>query len=152
MPGEASLIKQQYYGHPRNHFWKLIYTLFATGEIPKSYEEKVQFLLSHHLALWDVLAFCEREGSLDSSIRNETPNDFHSLFLQYPNIRYVLFNGAKAYTSFQRHIGFHEFPYLTFHQLPSTSPANTIGFQKKLQHWMIVKQFCKINKFASTEQ
>ena len=63
-----------FYGHPQNRFWRV--TAAVTGaEVPQSIPEKREFLLSHHIALWDVIASCEITGSSDSSIRNVIPND-----------------------------------------------------------------------------
>lgn len=139
MPGVESLKKKEYYGNPRNHFWKIIYSLFDC-EVDSSYKEKIHFILEHQLALWDVLAHCDREGSLDIKIKNEVANDFDALFLQYPKIKYVLFNGAKAYESFRNHVGFQISADKNYHQLPSTSPANTIGLQAKLNEWQILRR------------
>ena len=33
------------------------------------------------MGVWDVYARCEREGSLDSAIRNAVPNDIAALHL-----------------------------------------------------------------------
>ena len=41
MPGITSLEKQEYYAHPRNHFWKIIYTLFNNLPIAENFEEKI---------------------------------------------------------------------------------------------------------------
>jgi len=72
MPGEESLRRQQYYGHPRNAFWRII-----NENLPnRSYEDRCSFLLAHGIALWDVLKSAHRQGSLDSAIRNEKPNEF----------------------------------------------------------------------------
>ena len=70
MPGEESLRKQEYYGHPRNQFWRIIYALFDVP-LEDNYEKKLMFLKSKGIALWDVIESCWREGSLDSNIRNE---------------------------------------------------------------------------------
>ncbi len=136
MPGVASLQKQQYYGYERNAFWPVIYGLF--GMVPdEEYEKRKAFLLKHNIALWDVLMACERVGSSDSEIRNPVPNDFAWLYRRYPNIGDVCFNGGPARRLYARFI---EKPggdgmTRTFHDLPSTSPAYTIPFEKKLEQW-----------------
>jgi len=79
MPGAESLAQQQYYAHPRNAFWPIMASLYGfAADLP--YALRLQQLTAHGVALWDVLAYCEREGSLDSAIRNEQPNDFHRFF------------------------------------------------------------------------
>ena len=70
MPGIASLEKQEYYAHPRNHFWKIIYTLLNSLPIAENFEEKISLLQNHKIGLWDVLENCERKGSLDIHIKN----------------------------------------------------------------------------------
>ncbi len=43
-----------YYGHPQNRFWKVM--AGVTGEaVPDTIEEKTALLLSHGIALWDVI-------------------------------------------------------------------------------------------------
>ena len=57
-----------FYGHPQNRFWKVTAAVFEE-EVPVSIEEKREFLLRNHIALWDVIESCEIEGSADSSIK-----------------------------------------------------------------------------------
>lgn len=139
IPGKQSLEKQQYYGNNRNAFWKIIYTLFG-GEYKDEYEEKIKFAKKNNIALWDVIENCNREDSLDSNIKNENPNDFESFLKQYPNIKHVFFNGAKAYDVFKKKVGFDRFKHITFEKLTSTSPANTISFDRKLEEWKKIKK------------
>jgi len=135
MPGVKSLEKQEYYAHERNAFWKIIYTLFHQ-EIANDYAHKKSFLLQQHIALWDVLKSCDREGSSDSDIKKPIQNDFVRLFKQYPNIEAIYFNGEPAEKLFKRFVsktlGEINIPS---YRLPSTSPANTMKFQDKLEKW-----------------
>lgn len=131
MPGAASLAAGRYYAHAQNRFWPLLGVLVGAG--PRlEYPERCQRLMDAGIALWDVLACCEREGSLDSSIRDDTAeaNDFAALFTRCPTIRMVMFNGSKAERCFQRFVTpvLNESgttpPGLRLLRLPSTSPAN----------------------------
>lgn len=133
MPGAMSLTLDQYYGHPRNHFWKLISTVF-NEELPTEYHLKKEMLIKNKIAVWDVLQDCEREGSLDSAIMKEVPNDFTEFLKQHPNIRLIAFNGQKAAAFFRKHVGITDiYDFLT---LPSTSPANAgKSFEQKLNEW-----------------
>ncbi len=79
LPGEESLRLQQYYGHPRNHFWPLIAAIFDES-LPATYAERDRLLKRNRFALWDVLESAERVGSLDSAIRNPTANEFAKFF------------------------------------------------------------------------
>jgi len=139
MPGEESLRKQEYYGHNRNQFWRIIFSIF-NKPYTEQYDKKTSILLKHNIGLWDVINRCEREGSLDSKIKNEIPNDFEDLFEEYPNIKYIVFNGTKAMNSFEKYIKSTQYPNIKFLQMPSTSPANTITFEKKLSEWRIIQK------------
>ncbi len=138
MPGVQSLMKQEYYANKQNSFWRIIFSLF--GEEPASdYNEKKKFILKHHIALWDVLEACDREGSLDSDIKNPKPNDFVSLFNKYTGIKSVYFNGSPAETLFKRYVKAKiERNDLKYHRLPSTSPTYTVGFAEKFNKWKVV--------------
>jgi hypoxanthine-DNA glycosylase len=141
MPGAVSLSKQEYYGHPRNHFWPLLYTLFGSGLPPSPvYEERVAFALAHGIALWDVLAACERKGSLDADIRDPEANNFAVFFQIYPAVERVFFNGQAAEQLYRRRV----VPLLRdsgigtgigYRTLPSSSPARTLAFEAKLAAW-----------------
>ncbi|KRA20998.1 DNA-deoxyinosine glycosylase [Lysobacter sp. Root604] len=124
MPGEASLAATRYYAHPQNRFWPIMGALVgATPALP--YEQRLQRLLDAGIALWDVLASCERVGSLDTAIRAPQANDFAGFFAAHPRVATVLFNGAQAETSFRRLVlpGLAA-PLPMLRRLPSTSPAN----------------------------
>ena len=134
MPGIASLNAQRYYAHPRNQFWPILGELL--GFDPQAdYVARVQTLHAAGIAVWDVLAECTREGSLDTAIdtTSEHPNDIPGLLAVQTSIRRVLLNGEKAATSLQRH-----FPTLRIDRftLPSTSPANaSVDRARKLAAW-----------------
>ena len=141
MPSVTSLERQQYYGHKQNYLWPMMFQIF---EEPYSddYAVKRQLLLRHHVALWDVLASCEREGSLDSNITDEVCNAIPALLAEHPAIKYLLFNGGKAFQSFKRN-----FPALLeqmdYYQMPSTSPAHTMKRAQKLQKWQLILSLCR---------
>ena len=123
MPSVRSLEVAFYYGNPQNRFWGILQE--ATGDpVPPEIPARKAFLLRHGIALWDVIASCEREGSLDSSIRNATPADLSRL----PLSRLKIFtNGALAASLLRRY-----HPGLSFTALPSTSPANRVYFDRGL--------------------
>jgi hypoxanthine-DNA glycosylase len=148
MPGVQSLEQQKYYANPQNQFWRIIYSLFDTPLDP-DYHNRIAFIKEKGIGLWDVLESCDREGSLDSNIRNEKANDFEHLFKTFSNIHCVLFNGAKAYEAFRKGVGFDPFGFITFERLPSTSPANAQRFEQKLSEWNILLNY--INKKGGLE-
>ncbi len=131
MPSVTSLEKQEYYGFKHNRFWKFLSRYFH--EELYDYEDKKKLILAHRLILWDVIGSCEREGSLDSNIRCEEVNDIRGLVRKYPDLRYVICNGKKAYDLYQRH--FFDLPLICL-SLPSTSNANrTIKEEDLYKKW-----------------
>jgi len=134
MPGAVSLAKQEYYANPRNHFWKIIYTLYDALPIPENFEEKVQFLQRNKIGLWDVLENCERKGSLDIHIKNQKENNFMALFEKFPAINKIIFNGKQSHAFFYKRFG--QIEGITYFVMPSTSPANTMSFENKLKIWL----------------
>ncbi|MEW5903905.1 MAG: DNA-deoxyinosine glycosylase [Pseudomonadota bacterium] len=136
MPGIKSLHAHEYYAHPHNAFWKIMGALI--GATPQLlYPQRLQTLQQAHIALWDVLHSCEREGSLDSDIQAEQANDFASFFVRHPNITRVCFNGTKAEQSFRRYVAAKQaLPDLHYTRLPSTSPAHAgMRYEEKLAAW-----------------
>ena len=124
-PSRASLQAQRYYAHPQNQFWKILGALWGLPLQDMNYQERTDALRAHGLGVWDVYASCEREGSLDSAIRNEQGNDFAALLQEYPGIRAIYFNGGKSAQAFKRYNkALLARPDIAFHAMPSTSPAN----------------------------
>jgi len=123
MPGVKSLELQQYYAHPQNRFWKIMGRLCGKDLYNSDYKTRIKTLLNNKFALWDVIQYCERSGSLDSNIENEIPNDIPNLLQKNPQIKMILLNGNKSYSAFKKY-----FPYLPeqykCYKMPSTSPAN----------------------------
>jgi hypoxanthine-DNA glycosylase len=131
-PGEASLAAQQYYAHPRNQFWRLLSVVLGEDLVKLPYEERLARLLAHRIGLWDVIALCEREGSLDTAIRRAQANDFAMLKHQCPELKRVCFNG-KTSGKFEPQFADAGFETLV---LPSSSPANAQwSFDEKLKVW-----------------
>ena len=133
MPGAMSLLKQEYYGHKQNAFWKIMYNVFSTIPVAEKFEEKINMIQRHNIGLWDVLAYCERKGSLDIHIKNAEENDLNGLLENFPKINKILFNGKESSKYFYRK--FKEAEGFTYHVMPSTSPANTMKFTDKLASW-----------------
>ena len=145
MPGQQSLLKQQYYGNARNHFWPIIGALLQQT-IPENYEARLALLQKYKIGLWDVIQSCERQGSLDATIRNEIPNDFASMFESYPQIEIVLFNGGKSHDVFKKHVGFATLQGRDYAKMPSTSPIpgkNIKTYEQKIDEWSILLKYIK---------
>lgn len=135
VPGIASLELQQYYGHPRNAFWPIMGELF--GFSPQdAYTLRLETLNRHSVALWDVLESCRREGSLDTDIRQESPNDIAGLLLAYPQIKTIVFNGKGAQRLYRKHVlPVVESDRCAYAAAPSTSPAYTLPLPRKTALW-----------------
>jgi len=142
IPGKASLLADQYYAHPRNHFWPIVCELLAIDPA-HPYQSRILSLTSARIALWDVVKYCHRHNSsLDSKIdpTSVIVNDFLGFFTTHPHITHIFFNGFTAEKTFQKHIHRDSLPrVIRYQRLPSTSPANaTTSFQKKLQEWRVL--------------
>ncbi len=137
-PGVKSLEMQQYYAHPQNQFWKILFHLFDE-EYTVDYKVRTALLHKHGIALWDMIDSCEREGSSDAKIRNEEHNDVLQLVTDYPNIQATFSNGQKSAKEARKMMG--KDLKIPLEVLPSTSPLHTIGFEKKLEAWKIIKNY-----------
>lgn len=135
LPGQKSLLEQEYYAHPQNAFWPIMQEIFG---VAGSYDERCACLIQHELALWDVLHASVRRGSLDADIRQETAtvNDFETFLYEHPRIQGIAFNGQKAEKMFQRMVRIEHPGHLRMTGLPSTSPAYAaMSFAGKLDLW-----------------
>jgi double-stranded uracil-DNA glycosylase len=138
LPGEESLRRSEYYAHPRNLFWPIMFALFGES-LAATYTDRLGFVAAHRIALWDVCESGEREASADSTIRMERPNAIDRLLDQHPMIRAVAFNGTGARRLYDRHFPRHA--KLTYLALPSTSPAHArIDFAGKLARWLVLRE------------
>lgn len=118
-PSVKSRAEGFYYGNPQNRFWRTVATCLG-GEVPKTIEEKREFILRNKIALWDVVMSCEIAGSSDASIRNEQLADVPALLAE-SNVRTILCNGSTSYQLLSK-----AYPQLLpiTKKLSSTSPAN----------------------------
>ena len=144
MPGEESLRRKEYYGNPRNAFWKIMARIFEFDPL-LDYEKKIGVLTENSVALWDVLKTCERFGSLDTNIKTGTiiKNNFVDFYRRFPCIRNVFFNGSRAEHEYQKRVmpEISAMPHCLIHKrLPSTSPAmSRLSFAEKLLEWSEIK-------------
>lgn len=137
IPGVASLNAVQYYAHPRNAFWPIMAQIIGFDPA-LAYPERCQALTDAGYALWDVLARCQRQGSLDSAIirSSEHANPIPELISAYPTIQTIICNGGKARASLRRHCEAQLPKHLSIMQLPSTSPANArLSAGEKYRLW-----------------
>ncbi|WP_369820870.1 DNA-deoxyinosine glycosylase [Pelomonas sp. Root405] len=133
-PGAASLQAAQYYAHPRNAFWPLMAALIGEVDLAtRPYAERLQALRQHRVALWDAVAACRREGSLDTAIEDVEPSDLKELVARLPGLRVIGCNGALAHHQALAALGEPGLPVL---RLPSTSPAHAgMRLADKIEAW-----------------
>ena len=136
MPGKDSLLKQQYYVHVRNQFWKIIGEQVQCSH-DSSYETRKQAIKKAGVAVWDVLKYCDRKDSLDSSIKKEVLNDIAGFLDNYPTIVRIGFNGRDAEEYFNTDIGPNlvNMEHLQTFYLPSTSPTYAKMSLKEKREW-----------------
>ena len=134
MPGEQSLLQQQYYANKGNHFWRILFQVF-NQEFSIDYEIRKKLIVKNKLALWDVLYSCEREGSLDSKIKNEIPNDFSDFLENHPQILTIVFSSKAAAAYFKKYVS--PLPALHYFTLTSPSGANAhLSLAQKTEIWL----------------
>ena len=141
-PSVKSREVEFFYGHPQNRFWKVLAGVFETT-VPLSVEDKRGFLLSHNIAVWDVIESCEITGSADSSIKNVKANDL-SAILNKCNIQQIFVNGRTSQKLYRNHI--EEIVGRKAVYMPSTSPANAqYSLEDLINKWKIIKNILKTN-------
>lgn len=135
LPGAASLAASQYYGHPRNNFWRLVGDVIGVALVELDYPTRLATLLAHRIGLWDVIANARRIGSLDSEIRDPTHNDLLTLVEALPELATIAFNGGTAAKIGIKALGARAGDYRIL-LLPSSSPAHaSLSYGEKLASW-----------------
>ncbi len=140
IPSPKSREKGFYYGHPQNRFWKVLAKVFKE-QVPVSIEDKKEFVLRYHIALWDVVKSCDIKGASDSSISNVAVNDIKGL-IQKTNIKSIVTTGKKADFLYQKYV----LPVINIQSvcLPSTSPANcSVKEEQLIENYEILKELIK---------
>ena len=121
-----------YYAHPQNRFWRMLAAVYEE-ETPTDIPAKQKFLLRHHIALWDVIASCEIEGSADASVKEAVPVEIEQI-IKVAKIAKVLCNGKLAAKLYHQYLE----PCVCIKaiSLPSSSPANAaFSIEKLVETW-----------------
>lgn len=136
-PSVKSRETQFFYGHPQNRFWRVIAYILGC-DLPNTIDEKRSMLLENKIALWDVIASCDIEGSDDASITNVVANDL-SCILETSNIKRIFTNGGKADALYKKYC----YPKtgIVAVKLPSTSPANAqYSLERLISMWSVITE------------
>lgn len=129
-----------FYHHPQNRFWKIL-ALILNQPVPSDIEEKRQFLIENHIAVWDVIASCTIEGSSDSSIKNVVPNDLSEI-LEHAPISQIFCNGGTSHQYYKKYQ--EKITGKNALRLPSTSPANAAWSLERLKpEWSVILDYLK---------
>lgn len=138
LPGEKSLVLQEYYGNRQNRFWALMSEVIGVQLVPLAYSSRLKALLEHGVGLWDVVAEAQRQGSLDSNIKARDDNDLLGLLARYPYIKAIGFNGGTAARLGGKVLGERASAYQIV-ELPSSSPAYTLSYAEKALRWLALR-------------
>lgn len=139
MPGEESLRMREYYAYKHNAFWKIMGELFRfSHELP--YQERLAALGRNRIALWDSLASCRREGSLDTKITDPVPNDITGLLRKNPGITHIFCNGTASFQFLKKYNAPVFQSGVAVRKLPSTSPAAAVySYRQKLEAYSVIR-------------
>lgn len=126
-PSIKSFENNFYYAHPRNQFWKILYTV--TQYPVNNRDQKIWLLKECKFGLWDMIKACSRENSLDSSLEDEEVNDIKAFLEANPSIKKLAFTGKKSEALFKIHFSHLEIETV---YLPSPSSAYAkMSFEEK---------------------
>ena len=128
-----------YYANPQNRFWRVLARIL-NADLPKSKDEKIKFLLSHNIAIYDAAISCEIKGSNDAKMSKIVPVNLNPIFKE-ANIKQVYANGGKAYEICKKYLE-DEIIKATKNEvikLPSTSPANAkFSLERLTNEWSMI--------------
>lgn len=135
MPSEISREKKFYYANKTNRFWPIFENIFNTKFL--SDQEKIQFLINHNIALWDVFKSVDIIKSSDNSIKNAKFNEIDELLLK-SNISAIFCTGKVAYNALKSHFNLD----VEVFYLPSPSSANaSFSLEKLISEYKIILKY-----------
>ena len=140
LPGDASLAARRYYAHPTNHFWRLVGSVIGEDLAVLDYDQRLDRIGRHGIALWDVIGSASRRGSLDQSIRAATHNPLAEWLAAFSKLKAVAFNGTAAAAAGRKLAAGLSVELI---DLPSSSAANTLAFAAKAERWSVLKRYCR---------
>jgi hypoxanthine-DNA glycosylase len=142
LPGEVSLAERRYYANPSNQFWRLTSAVIGQNLAAMEYDARLSALRDTGIGLWDSIGSAKRSGSLDTAIRDHTPNALRELVASLPALQVVGFNGGTSARIGRRQLGDVDRNLI---DLPSSSAAYcAISFEAKRARWMTLLPFLDI--------
>ncbi len=132
VPSVKSVENNFYYMHPQNRFWRVLSLIYGVDLHTASIDERKEFLLAHHIAMYDSVEECDINASKDTDIKNVVPADIAGL-VKSSKICRILCNGKASYNYFVKYN-----PALAHiaTALPSTSPANAqFSLERLVKEW-----------------
>jgi hypoxanthine-DNA glycosylase len=136
-PSVKSLEAQQYYAHPRNHFWPILSAVLDEPLVSLPYRQRLRRVIVRGLGIWDSIVACDRPGSLDSAIRHAAVGEIERVTGTARQLTAVAFNGATAARAEPL---WNDAGYRTL-RLPSSSPAYTLPVAEKIRAWRALREF-----------
>ncbi|HEX8534024.1 MAG TPA: DNA-deoxyinosine glycosylase [Allosphingosinicella sp.] len=138
LPGDESLARARYYANPQNQFWRLMGEVIGSDLVGLGYEARLERLLKARVGLWDSVGTATRRGSLDGAIRLHSANPLRELAEGLPELRAIAFNGGTSVRIGMKALG--EDPPWALLPLPSSSPAFTLAYERKLEAWLVLRE------------
>lgn len=136
MPSVESRKMGKYYGNKMNRFWSVMEILYSC-----QITDWQEFIISHDLALWDVIGECDIEASSDASIRNVIPNDIGEL-ISKTKIEHIFLLGKSAFNLYNKYV--RDKVGIEGVYLPSTSSANArMSIEELTREYMVIKDASK---------
>jgi double-stranded uracil-DNA glycosylase len=142
LPGDQSLARNEYYGNRQNKFWELLGSVIGVDLRAQAYSDRLASLLVHGIGLWDVIAQAQRAGSLDTAIRDASHNALAEWTETLPNLAAIAFNGGTSARIGRKQLS-QKAVRVTLIDLPSSSPAHTIGYERKQEAWQQLRPFLR---------
>lgn len=130
----------------KNPFWLLVGEVLDVGDLRGvPYEQRLDILTDHKIALWDVIDTCQRKGSLDAHISEAEVNDLSGFLREHGSVQAIFCNGRKSVDLFGRYalpsLGDRAEEY-AIHYLPSSSPAHAAMTRvDKARHWRVLRDW-----------
>ena len=110
-----------YYGNKQNGFWKVLSKVYNVPLL--EVDAKTECLLSNNIALWDIVAECEIDGSMDKDVKNPKFANLKKVLPPNTKVKKILCNGKLSYNLTCEYLQKFNIniPCIC---MPSTSPAN----------------------------